>query len=247
MTLKDYGSALVTGASSGIGEAVVEALAARGLTIHAAARRGDRLQELSNRTGCRAHVLDLRDRQAVYAAFEDLEVDILINNAGLGLGFEALSTATPEEIDATLDTNLLAAAHVLRAVLPGMIARRRGHIVNIGSCFGLHAGISVLYGASKAAIHMMSQNLRLELRGTGIRVSEVCPGRAKTEFYDVALGDPERQEAMTSGFDILTSADIADAVVYALEAPWRVNIGLIELTATEQVFGGAGIYPVGDD
>lgn len=248
MSLGDYKCALVTGASSGIGRAVAVALAGRGLEVHATARRRERLAALADESGCIAHALDLRDRAAVQAAFEDLEVDIVVNSAGLGLGFSALYRAAPEDIEATLDTNVLGTARVLRAVLPGMVARRRGHVVNIGSIFGLHAIGSTVYGASKGAIHLLSQNLRLELQGTGIRVSEVAPGRAQTEFLEIAAGgDAARAAAMRADFEILTAADVADAVLYVLDAPWRVNVSLIELTATEQVPGGASIVPVSKD
>ena len=248
MSLGDYSCALVTGASSGIGRAVAERLAERGLEVHATARRQDRLAALADETGCVAHALDLRDRAAVEAAFEDLEIDIVVNSAGIGLGFSALYRAAPEDIETTLDTNVLGTARVLRRVLPGMVARSRGHVVNIGSIFGLHAIGSTVYGASKGAIHLLSQNLRLELQGTGIRVSEVCPGRAATEFLEVAAaGDAARAAAMRADFEILTAADVADAVLYVLDAPWRVNVSLIELTATEQVPGGASIVPVSKD
>ncbi len=248
MSLDDYRVALVTGASSGIGRAVAERLAGRGLEVHAVARRVDRLQALAAATGCTAHALDLRDGPAVARAFEGLDVDIVVNSAGLGLGFSALYKAAPEDIEATLETNILGTARVLRGVLPGMVARRRGHVVNIGSIFGLYPIGSTVYGASKGAIHLMSQNLRLELQGTGIRVSEVSPGRAQTEFLEIAAGgDQARAAAMRDDFEILTAEDVADAVLYVLDAPWRVNVSLLELTATEQVPGGASIVPVARD
>jgi NADP-dependent 3-hydroxy acid dehydrogenase YdfG len=248
MSLDDYRSALVTGASSGIGRAVAVALAGRGLEVHAGARRRDRLDALVAETGCIAHLLDVRDGAAVEAALEDLEVDIVVNSAGVGLGFSALYKAAREDMEATLETNVLGTARVLNAVLPGMVARKRGHVVNIGSIFGLHAIGSTVYGASKGAIHLMSQNLRLELQGSGVRVSEVCPGRAQTEFLEIAAaGDRARAAAMRDDFEILTAEDCADAVLYVLDTPWRVNVSLIELTATEQAPGGASIVPVSKD
>jgi NADP-dependent 3-hydroxy acid dehydrogenase YdfG len=186
MALEDYKTALVTGASSGIGAAAVRALAARGLTVHAAARRAERLAALAAETGCSPLVLDVRDTEALYAALGGLEVDILINNAGLGRGFEALFRVAPEDIDTTLKTNVLAAVHAVRATLPGMVERKRGHIVNIGSIAGLYPIKSSLYGASKGAVHLLSQDLRVELQGSGVRVTEICPGRVETEFFEVA-------------------------------------------------------------
>ncbi len=243
MALDDYKTALVTGASSGIGAAVVTALAARGLTVIAAARREDRLEALAQQTGCTPLVLDLLDTEALYDALGGLEVDILVNNAGLGRGFEALFEVSPEDIDTTLGTNVVAAVHVVRAVTPGMVERQRGHIVNVGSIAGLYPIKSSLYGASKGAVHLLSQNLRVELQGSGVRVTEICPGRVETEFFQVAVGEEEAKEHY-AGFEILQPGDVADAILYALDTPWRVNVGTIELTPTEQHVGGVTIVPV---
>ncbi len=244
MPISDYKSALVTGASSGIGEAVVRALTARGIVVRAVARRGERLQKLADETGCTMHVLDLRDTDALYATLSATEADILINNAGMGRGFDTLFKATREDIEQTIDTNVTAAIHVVRAVAPGMMERRRGHIVNIGSVAGLYPLVSSLYGASKGAIHLFAQNLRLELQASGVRSTEICPARVRTEFFEVALQDRERAEAGYEGFEVLLAQDIADAIVYALDAPWRVNVSTIEITPTEQCIGGTTIVPV---
>ncbi len=243
MALEDYKTALVTGASSGIGLAVVTALRARGLTVTAVARRAERLEALAQETGCTPLVLDLRDTEALYDALGGLEVDILVNNAGLGRGSEALFQVRPEDIDTTLGTNVVAALHVVRALAAGMVARQRGHIVNIGSIAGLYPIKSSLYGASKGAIHLLSQNLRVELQGSGVRVTEICPGRVETEFFQIAVGEEAAKEAY-SGFEILVPEDVADAILYALDVPWRVNVGSIELTPTEQYAGGVTIAPV---
>ncbi len=243
MALEDYGTALVTGASSGIGAAVVGALRDRGLSVYALARRAERLDALAAETGCKPVVLDVRDTAALYDALGGLEIDILINNAGLGRGFEALFEVVPEDIDVTLQTNVLAAVHMVRAVAPGMVGRKRGHIVNIGSVAGLYPIKTSIYGASKGAVHLLSQNLRVELQGSGVRVTEICPGRVATEFFQVAVGEEAAKKAY-EGFEILVPADIADAILYALDAPWRVNIGTIELTPTEQHVGGVTITPV---
>lgn len=243
MALDEYKTALVTGASSGIGAAVVTALRARGLTVIAAARRAERLEALAEETGCTPLVLDLRDTAALYDALGGLEVDILVNNAGLGRGFEALFEVLPEDIDTTLGTNVLAAVHVVRAVAPGMVGRKRGHIVNIGSIAGLYPIKSSLYGASKGAVHLLSQNLRIELQGSGVRVTEICPGRVETEFFQVAVGEAAAKKAY-AGFEILRPQDVADAILYALDTPWRVNVSTIEMTPTEQYAGGVTISPV---
>lgn len=239
MPLSDYASALVTGASSGIGEAVVRALTARDMRVIALARRRERLEALATETGCETLVLDLRDTDALYARLAELDVDVLVNNAGMGRGYDTLFKASREDIDRTLETNVTAAVHVVRAVTPGMIARKRGHLVNVGSIAGLYPLVSSLYGASKGAVHLLSQNLRMELSGSGVRCTEICPGRVATEFFETAVDDPERRRRMVADLEALQPSDIAAAIVFALDLPWRVNISTIELTPTEQAPGGA--------
>ncbi|MGI9335273.1 MAG: SDR family oxidoreductase [Gammaproteobacteria bacterium] len=239
-----YHTALVTGASSGIGAETVRSLSAAGLDVHAVARRGSRLEALAAETGCTAHVLDVRDTDAVYELLTPLSCDVLVNNAGLGRGFETLQSATREDIDRTLSTNVTAAFHVTRAVLPGMVERKRGHVVNIGSTAGLYPVGPSIYGASKGAIHLMCRNMRIELAGTGIRVTEICPGRVVTEFFDVALDDEhEAKSKLDVGAALLEPGDIAEAVVYAVRAPQRVNVNMIEIQPTAQHYGGAQITP----
>lgn len=246
MAVDDYKSALVTGASSGIGTAVVRNLRARGLSVHAMARRQQRLDALAEETGCITHVLDIRDTPRTFEVISELGADIVVNNAGLGRGFGNLHEARLEDIDTTIDTNVRAAIHVLRASLPGMLSRNRGHVVNMSSVAGLYPIASPIYGASKGALHRLSQNLRLELAGSRVRVTEICPGRVRTEFFDAAVDDPDKRAAIKeTGINELEAQDIADAVVYALDAPWRVNVSLIELQPTEQVFGGVSIVPAG--
>jgi len=241
VSLSDYKTAAVTGASSGIGAAVAHALSRRGLKVHAIARREDRLAQ---QMGCVIHALDIRETEALVALLGSLKVDVLVNNAGVGRGFGSLADANPIDIDCTLDTNVRATVHAVRAVLPSMIKRGTGHIVNVGSMAGLYPLASAVYGASKGALHVLSMDLRLELQGTGIRVTEICPGRVRTEFYDAALDHPkERQRAKDSGIEELTSEDIAASVIYALDAPWRVNVNRIELQPTEQTYGGLQFTP----
>ncbi len=244
MTIADYKTALVTGASSGIGAASVRALRQRGLHVLALARREDRLAALAEETGCETLPLDVRDTDAIYAKLGGLEIDVLVNNAGLGRGYEGFLKSTKMDIDEMIQVNVTAAIHVVRAVAEGMAGRKRGHIVNIGSIAGLYPLGFPVYGASKGAIHLFAQHLRMDLKGTGVRLTEICPGRVGTEFFDAAMKSEEERRAFTSGFEILQPADIADTIVFALDAPWRMNVSLIEVTPTEQSPGGATIEPV---
>ncbi|MDH3716082.1 MAG: SDR family oxidoreductase [Gammaproteobacteria bacterium] len=247
MPLTDYRTAVVTGASSGIGAATVQALTRRGLQVHAIARRKERLATLAAETGCTTHALDLCDTDELYRLLGGIETDVLVNNAGMGRGFDTIISATREDIQRSIDTNVTAALHVVRAVVAGMVERRRGHMVHLGSIAGLYPLLSSIYGASKGAIHLMSQNLRMELKGSGVRNTEICPGRVHTEFFDTAIDDEGRRESMVRGFELMQSQDIADAIVFALDMPWRVNISTIEMTPTEQAPGGLVIEPVARD
>ncbi len=239
MGIGEYAVAVVTGASSGIGEAVVADLCTRGMTVHAVARRADRLEQLAGRTGCATHALDVRDTPAVDDLLGTLGADVLVNNAGVGRAIQSLADADPADIDQTIDTNVTAAIQAVRAVLPGMLERDRGHIVNVGSVAGLYPLSSGVYGASKGAIHLLSTNLRLELAGTRIRVTEICPGRVRTEFYDAAIDDPSVRDAYKeTGITEITSGDVAASISFALEAPWYVNVARVELQPTEQTYGG---------
>lgn len=247
MPLTDYNSALVTGASSGIGEAVVRSLVKRGIEVHAVARREERLTQLAADTGCHTHTLDICDTDSLYGLLDGLEVDILVNNAGIGRGFDNIFNSTREDIDRTIDTNVTAALHVVSAVGAGMVKRKRGHMVHIGSIAGMYPLLSSVYGASKGAVHLLCQNLRTELSGSGVRNTEICPGRTHTEFFQGAFVDVERQQGMLSACELLQPQDIADAIMFALDAPWRMNVSMIEITPTEQAPGGLIIERVARD
>lgn len=244
MALDDYKSALVTGASSGIGKAIARSLDARGLKVIAVARRVDKLEQLQQTTDCLTIALDVGDLDAMIGLVTEHQPDIIINNAGTGLGITGLADSTQSEISASVRTNVEAPLQIITAALDGMKQRKRGHIVNIGSIAGLYPLVSALYGAGKSAMHRLSQNLRVELLGSGIRVTEICPGRVTSEFYDAASGDPQiLARTKDSGIEELRPEDIADAVLFALDAPQHVNVGMIELTPTDQVVGGAPLTP----
>lgn len=238
--------ALVTGASSGIGAATVEVLAQAGAEVHAVARRAQRLQELAGRTGCTPHAADITDPEA-RARLARLAPDILVNNAGIGAGIAGLEAATLEDIERTVATNLTAVLDLLRLVLPEMRARRAGHVVLLGSVAGVYPGPSAVYGATKAGLRMAGWNLRGELRGSGVRVTEILPGRVATEFYDAAVPEPEtRARLKETGIRELAPGDVAAAILHALAAPAHVNVSAIELQPLEQSFGGVSFDPVGD-
>ena len=244
MTLGEATTALVTGASSGIGAAIVRSLRNEGVQVVAAARRADRLAELANETGCTPLELDVRDREAV-GALEADQFDIVVNNAGLGRAMGSIATASIDDIERTIDTNVTSLIHVTSAVLPGMIARNNGHIINMSSTAAMHAGATALYGASKGAVHKFCRDLRNEVHGTGVRVSEINPGRVATEFYDIAIDDPEqRANATNTGITVLEPDDVAEAVLYVASAPWHVNISQLEIVPQEQVYGGYFFSPV---
>jgi NADP-dependent 3-hydroxy acid dehydrogenase YdfG len=240
MTDTNYKKALVTGATSGIGLETAIRLAESGIHVTAAGRRKEKLIELQNKISCDIIEIDVRDQKKIYSEFGELEVDILINNAGVGKGFSPIFLAEPDDINTTTETNVTSFLHLLRAVVPGMVNRKKGHIINIGSIAGLYPVSSSVYGGSKGAVHMINQNLRVELSGTGVRATEICPGRVNTEFFDVAFSDnPDKRKQMTSGLKLLEQEDVADAIMFAINAPWRMNVSMIELTPTEQVPGGS--------
>lgn len=244
MALSEYKTALVTGASSGIGSAVVEQLTERGVTVHALARREERLEALAKKTGCHIHSVDLQDTDKIATLCGQLPVDILVNNAGHGRGFSKLYETPLEDVDDSIDINIRAVYHMLRAVLPGMVERDHGYIINVGSMTGLYSVPTSVYGGSKAAVHMLSRNLRLELAGKRIRVTEICPGRVATEFYDRAIDDPVLRETLkNTGTQELTPHDVASTITHCLETPAHVNINLVELQPTEQTYGGSQFTP----
>lgn len=238
-------SALVTGASSGIGAGVVRAMTAAGMQVWAMARRADRLEQLAAETGCIPLVADVTDGPALEAALSGVAPDVLVNNAGLGAGITGLLDASRSDLERTIGTNVTALLDVCRLVVPGMIARDLGHVVNIGSVAALYPIQSAVYGGSKGAVRLIGQNLRIELRGTGIRLTEICPGRVSTEFMSVAI--PESKKHQYPGktpIRELDPDDIAAAILYAVKAPAHVNVSTIELQPVEQSYGGMSFDPI---
>ena len=238
--------ALVTGASSGIGKACAQALAGAGARLVLAARRMDRLRSLadslrSDGTEVLSLDLDVRDSAAVDAAVHGLpagwsEIDILINNAGLSRALDTVFGNRVADIDAMVDTNVKGLLYVTRAVVPGMVARGRGHVCNIGSVAGreVYPGGTV-YCATKHAVLAITKGLKMDLHTTGVCVSSVDPGLVETEFSSVRFdGDDERAARVYQGMTPLTAEDVADAVLYCVSRPDHVNISEIIMMPTDQ-------------
>lgn len=246
MTSPQPGTVLVTGASSGFGAAITRRFAAAGTRVVATARRLDRIKDLAGELGPRVLpvALDVRDRAAVDKVVGGLpaefaEIDVLVNNAGLALGLSPAQEADLDDWEQMIDTNCKGVAYCTRAVLPGMVARRRGHVVNLGSVAGTYPypGGNA-YGGSKAFVHQFSLDLRSDLHGTGVRVTCVEPGMADTEFSLVRFGgDNNKAAAVYTGMQPLTADDIAEAVHWAATLPWHVNVNTIELMPVAQSFG----------
>ena len=237
----------VTGASSGIGAATALAFAAEGARLLLAARRVDKLAavaaEALARGAAAVHTLslDVRDRKAVEQAIGSLPtewkaIDVLVNNAGLSRGLEKLYQGNIEDWEEMLDTNVKGLLYVTRAVVPGMVERGRGHVVNLGSTAGemTYPGGAV-YCASKAAERAINDGLRIDLLGTPVRVTTVDPGMVVTEFSIVRFhGDTERAANFYKGIKTLNAEDVAEVIVWAASRPAHVNIARVMLTPVQQ-------------
>lgn len=230
-------TAIVTGATSGIGRATAIALRAVGYDVIITGRRADRLNELAAQIGARALCFDIRDSEQTRKAFEPIErVDLLVNNAGLAAGLDHVDKGDIEDWDAMIDTNVKGVLYATRYVAPKMVARGCGHIINIGSIAGRQVYENgAVYCASKHALHALTEGTRIDLLGHNVRVSEVRPGMIETEFSTVRFhGDTERAKGVYQGVDALTAEDIARTIVWITEQPAHVNINDIEIMPTQQ-------------
>lgn len=240
----------ITGASSGIGLAVARRFAAVGAHLVLAARRKERLDALAGELGVPTHTiaLDVRDRAAVEQAVAALpaafaEVSILVNSAGGAHGLEPAQAASLDDWEEMVDTNCKGLMYVTRALLPGMVARDRGHVINLGSVAGTYPypGGNV-YGASKAFVEQFSLGLRADLAGKRVRVTSIEPGMVETEFSLVRFkGDEAKARAVYQGFPVLRAEDVADAIVYCASAPEHVNVNRLELMSVMQSFAGFSV------
>lgn len=246
--------ALVTGASSGIGRATAVALGREGVKLILLARREDKLQalaqSLATHTRCHCIAMDVRDTQALEDALmalpEDFaQVDILVNNAGLALGLEPAHKTRWQDWQTMIDTNCTALAFITHLILPGMVARNRGHIINIGSTAGHYpySGGNV-YGATKAFVQQFSANLRTDLLGTAVRVTTIAPGLTSgSEFSLVRFGgDSEQAKQVYTDTQPLMAEDIANSITWVTAQPAHVNINHLEIMPTCQVPAGLAVH-----
>lgn len=243
--------ALVTGASAGFGKAISEKLAAQKFNLIICARRSERLEalraELESRFGVTVMPLtfDISKSDECKAALESVsgileKVTVLVNNAGLAKGVEPIHQSDVADWDAMIDTNIKGLLYVTRAVLPKMVARKSGHVVNIGSVAGrwVYPGGAV-YSATKFAVRAISDSIRMDLMGTGVRVTNIEPGMADTEFSEVRLGSSEKAKAVYRGMTPLSAEDIAETVSWCISRPSHVNIQELVIFPTDQ----AGVGP----
>jgi 3-hydroxy acid dehydrogenase/malonic semialdehyde reductase len=239
--------ALVTGATAGFGALLARRWVSEGKRVIGVGRRLDRLTALHQELGERFHplALDVREREQVEAGFAGLpapfaEVDVLVNNAGLALGLEPAQKAKLSDWDTVVETNIQGLLYCTRALLPGMVARNRGHIVNLGSIAGEfpYPGGNV-YGATKAFVHQFSLNLRADLQGTRVRVTNIEPGLVGgTEFSTVRFGgDAARAAQVYQGAEPLTPEDVVEVVQWVTSRPPHVNINVVSLMPVGQSFG----------
>ncbi|SFV29128.1 3-hydroxy acid dehydrogenase / malonic semialdehyde reductase [Devosia crocina] len=242
----------ITGATSGFGEAAARRYVAAGAKVIATGRRKDRLEKLQAELGagnCHIIELDVRDRAGLEKAIAALPapfdaVNIVLANAGLALGLQPAAEASLDDWQTMIDTNISGLVYTVRLLLPGLIARGGGHVVTLGSVAGEYAypGGSV-YGASKAFVKQFALNLRSDLQGKKVRVTNIEPGLTETEFSLVRFkGDEGKASAPYSGTKAMTAEDIAESIFWATSLPEHVNINKIELMATTQAIGPFDIY-----
>ena len=242
-------TAFVTGATSGFGEAIARRLSKEGYKIVALARREDRLKKLAGELGD-THIIvaDIRDKEAVFKAVESLpdkfkDIEVLVNNAGMALGFEKTIDAKVEDFEAMIDTNVKGLIYSTKAVLPLLYKQEKGYIFNLGSTAGSwpYPGSNV-YGATKAFVKQFSLNLRNDLVGTNIRVTNIEPGLCKTEFSEVRFkGDKTKADSIYENTNFITAEDIATILLNCLNMPESVNINRVEVMANTQTWAGFAI------
>jgi NADP-dependent 3-hydroxy acid dehydrogenase YdfG len=226
--------AVVTGATSGIGKAIAQELASMGVNLILTGRRAERLAEFKTQLvdnhpiQVDTHSFDIRDRDACFAFHGSItqDVDILVNNAGLASGFDPVTTASLADWDVMVQTNLVSLYVMSQLFAKDMVAKRKGHLLNLGSLAGHEAYPNgSIYCATKHAVYAFSRAMKMDLNGTDVRVSMVSPGLVETEFSEIRFhGDADRAKSVYKGIDPLTAQDIAEIAVFILNRPAHVNI-----------------------
>ncbi|MDR3440172.1 SDR family NAD(P)-dependent oxidoreductase [Telmatospirillum sp.] len=251
MTDLSTATVFITGATSGFGAAAARRFAGDGARLVLLGRRADRLDALKAELKVPVHtvVLDVRDRAAVIDAVTGLpadfaKIDVLVNNAGLALGLEMAPQADLDDWETMVDTNIKGLMYCTRAILPGMVERKRGHIINLGSVAGTYPypGGNV-YGATKAFVEQFSLNLRADLSGSKVRVTNLRPGLCETEFSVVRFkGDAAKADSVYAGTKPLSADDIAECIHWVAALPAHININSLEVMPVDQAFSPFTIY-----
>jgi NADP-dependent 3-hydroxy acid dehydrogenase YdfG len=239
--------AVVTGASGGIGRAIVTELVRLGMHVHALALPDDALEAMRGLDQVTVHGVDVRDTNTLTRILIHLDVDVLVNNAGIIGDLLPAHRSTTAVADTLIDINLRAAVHATLAVLPGMVHRNSGHIVFTGSIAATRpTANSAVYSATKAALQAFADGLRLDVHGAAVRVTVLTPGRVETNLYDEAMGGHEAAvDRLYSGATAIQPADIATLVGVALTMPANVDVTRVEVVPTMQVFGGSAVAEIG--
>ena len=241
----------ITGATAGFGAAMTKSFIKKGHKVIATGRRIERLEKMRSDLGENLFplILDVKDKKQVEAAIKSLpaewsNIDVLINNAGLAVGTNLVQNSLMEDWETMIQTNINGLLHCTNQILPGMVKRNNGHIINLGSVAGEfpYAGGNV-YGATKAFVHQFSLNMRADLLGTNIRVTNIEPGMCQTEFSEVRFdGDKEKADAVYKGIKPLSADDIADTIDWVVSRPAHVNINVISLMPVQQAFAGFSVH-----
>ncbi|HBH05180.1 MAG TPA: NAD(P)-dependent oxidoreductase [Flavobacteriales bacterium] len=239
-------TALITGATSGIGKAAAFSLGLNGYRLILTGRRKQRLEELKteveqHKVSCKILVFDVRDRDETQYALEALpekwkQIDVLVNNAGLAAGFDPIDKGNLDDWDLMIDTNVKGLLNVSRTVIPWMVERKIGHIINVASIAGKEVYPNGnVYCASKHAVDALSEAMRIDLVHHNIRVTNIAPGLVETEFSEVRFhGDKERAKQVYQGYEPLTAANIADCILFAVSRPPHMNIADMTILPTAQ-------------
>lgn len=245
MNSHPYRAALVTGASSGIGRAIASRLVKQGLQVFALGRDAGALASLAREHNVTPIAVDLRDPSSLRDLFESVDIDVVVNNAGLLPALGKFNECSIDDLDAIVDINLRAPLRIAHMALDGMVKRRRGHLFFIGSSAGRfpHPNTAV-YGATKAGISMFCDSLRCDLLGSRVRVTEIAPGRVQTNLYRTALGEQGANEKLYDSYRSIQPEDIAELIAMAIKLPDSVDLSRMEVFPTDQAPGGSQIVSV---